>query len=187
MGGEPQLVMLLSGGAGCGKSVVIARAQEFCFLFCQSMGIPFDEKTIYLSSSSGSSAALLGGTTTHNAGYINSRRIKDEDRVGWKPVRIFVVDEVSFLKVKDMTELNRKLQNLREDTSKPFGGVSIIFLGDFHQLQPVMGTNSDILYLSSPNALWWRNTINAAVVLQSNHRFKEDKPYGDFLDHMRRG
>ena len=107
--------------------------------------------------------------------------------MGWKPVRIFVVDEVSFLKVKDMTELNKKLQNLREDTSKPFGGVSIIFSGDFHQLQPVMGTNSDILYSSSPNALWWRNTINAAVFLQSNHRFKEDKPYGDFLDRMRRG
>jgi hypothetical protein len=62
----------------------------------------------------------------------NRRRIKDEDRVGWKPARIFVVDDVSFLKVKDMTELNKKLQNLREDTSKPFGGVSLIFSGDFH-------------------------------------------------------
>ena len=47
MGGEPLLVMLFSGGAGCGKSLVTARAQEFCFIFCQSMGIPFDEKKIY--------------------------------------------------------------------------------------------------------------------------------------------
>jgi hypothetical protein len=139
MGEEPQLVMLLSGGAGCGKRLVIARAQEFCFLFCQSMGISFNKKTIYISSSSGSSAALLGGTTTHGAGYINRRRIKDEDRVGWKPVRIFVVNEVSFLKVKDMTELNKKLQNLREDTSKLFGGVSIFFLETSTSSSPSWG------------------------------------------------
>jgi hypothetical protein len=75
LGGNDQLIMLLSGGAGCGKSLVIGRAQKFCFEFCRAVGIPYHKNTIYLSSTSGSSAALIGGTTTHSAAYLNNTKI----------------------------------------------------------------------------------------------------------------
>jgi hypothetical protein len=137
--------MLLSGGAGCGKSLVIGRAQKFCFEFCRTVGIPYHKNTIYLSSTSGSSAALIGGTTTYSAAYLNNTKIYDEYRIEWKHVRVFVVDEVSLFRVSGMVELNKKLQNLREDKNRPYGGVSVIFSGDFHQLAPVASSDSQIL------------------------------------------
>jgi hypothetical protein len=86
-----------------------------------------------------------------------------------------------------MVELNKKLQNLREDKNRPYGGVSIIFSGDFHQLAPVASSDSQILYSKSPKALWWVNLINCSIFLENNHRFKEDPEYGSFLERMRKG
>jgi hypothetical protein len=187
LGGNDHLIMLLSGGAGCRKSLVIGRAQKFCFEFCRAVGIPYHKNTIYLSSTSGSSAALIGGTTTHSAAYLNNTKIYDVYRVEWKHVRVFVVDEVSLFRVSDMVELNKKLQNLREDKNRPYGGVSVIFSGDFHQLAPVASSDSQILYSKSPKALWWVNLINCSIFLENNHRFKGDPEYGAFLERMRLG
>ena len=65
-----------------------------------------------------------------------------------------------------------------------FGGVAIVFSGDFHQLQPV-GKSEEILYSLSPGGQWWENAINCAIFLENSHRFKDDTVYGEIIQRMR--
>ena len=72
--------------------------------------------------------------------------------------------------------LDRKLQQIK-DWTKPFGGFSIIFAGDFRQLQPV-GANDTELLFSSLSSQHWENCTNAVIILNNEHRFKEDPENG---------
>ena len=58
-GGMQQLVMFLTGPAGCGKSTCVELAQKYCHRFCQLAGLSFDETTFHFTSSTGSSACLF--------------------------------------------------------------------------------------------------------------------------------
>ena len=77
----------------------------------------------------------FGGTTVHSAAYMNCKRITDAMRNEWKDVKVLVHNEVSFFKTTDMDTLDRRLRAF-ENQNKPYGGVHIVFSGDFYQLQP---------------------------------------------------
>jgi hypothetical protein len=68
-GGFDQLLMLLTGGAGCGKSTSVETAQEFAqefaHKFCMAVAVAFNDYTFYFTSTTGSSAAIFGGSTHH--------------------------------------------------------------------------------------------------------------------------
>ena len=85
-------------------------------------------------------------------------------------------DEISFFNVKILTS--------RHDV--PYGEVSIVFSGDFHQLQPICESDK-ILYSCSSGALACENSVNYAIFLENNHRFKDDPEYGAILGRMRMG
>ena len=61
--------------------------------------------------------------------------------------------------------------------SKSFSGFPIIFAGDFHQLEPICSKESDLLFSSLSYNLW-KNNINAIIILDNEHPFKEDPDYG---------
>jgi hypothetical protein len=67
---------------------------------------------------------------------------------------------------------------------KRFGGFTIIFAGDFHQLELVGSTEFDLMF-SSLLSKHWDNCINAIIILDNVHCFKEDPEYGGMLN-MRR-
>jgi ATP-dependent DNA helicase PIF1 len=54
----------------------------------------------------------------------------------WKTAQVFIVDEVSMLSALLFQKLNCIGQILRKNT-RPFGGIQIIFSGDFYQLPPI--------------------------------------------------
>lgn len=54
----------------------------------------------------------------------------------WKTAQVFIVDEVSMLSALLFQKLNYIGQLLRKNT-RPFGGIQIIFSGDFYQLPPI--------------------------------------------------
>jgi len=59
----------------------------------------------------------------------------------WKKTRILIIDEVSMLSLKIFELLNQIGQTIRKDP-RPFGGIQVVFTGDFYQLPPV-GTPGD--------------------------------------------
>ena len=111
-GGMHQLLMFVTGPAGCGKSTCIELAQQYCHKFCQIAGLPFDDTTFYFTATTGSSACLFGGTTIHSAAHLRKAKITDALCEEWKDVIILIVDEVSFLNDVGVEILDIKLQRL---------------------------------------------------------------------------
>eukprot|EP00984_Skeletonema_dohrnii_P014491 scaffold6089_cov149-Skeletonema_dohrnii-CCMP3373.AAC.2 len=185
-GGLDQLLMLLTGGAGCGKSTSLDAAQEFAHKFCMAVAVAFNDYTFYFTSTTGSSAALFGGSTIHGAAHLNKTRLDDNMRQIWREdVKILIIDEISFFKTSDMQKLDQQLQKLT-GRRKIFGGISIVFSGDFHQLKPIC-SEGEVLYSGSASATAWEQALNCAIFLNNSHRFKDDPEYGRILERMRMG
>ncbi len=108
-------------------------------------------------------------------------------RAIWREdVRILIIDEISFFKTSDVKRLDKQLKKLTGRYDVAYGGISIVFSGDFHQLKPICGED-EVLYSNSVDATLWENTINVAIFLDNSHRFEEDPQYGAMLDRIRKG
>ncbi len=129
---------------------------------------------------------MLGGVTISKAAFLNQQKaLSLDDKNTWQDVRILIVDEVSFMSEKTLNTLDVKLKEIG-NRARPFGGFSIIFAGDFHQLEPVGSTEFDLLF-SSLSSKHWDNCIYAIIILDNNHHFKEDPEYGQMLKRMWNG
>ena len=66
-----------------------------------------------------------------------------------------------------------------------FGGIHVIFVGDFFQLKPPNGAPIYEIY----NSCWHDSKlgINSVIYLNSSHRFKDDQRWGDMLSRIRVG
>lgn len=182
-GGKDQLLMFLTGPAGSGKSTAMKIAQQFCYEFCIAVGVMWSDKTFLFTAYTGSAASLIGGVTTSKAAFLNQRKqLSDDDRNEWQDVRIVIIDEVSFMSDTTLLTLDRRLKEIK-NRSLPFGGFSIIFAGDFRQLEPIGAKDTELLF-SSLSSQHWDNCINAVIILDNEHRFKEDPEYGQMLKRM---
>ena len=185
-GGEDQILMFLTGPAGAGKSTAVKVAQRFCFEFCRSIGNLWSNSTFLFTAYTGSAASLFGGVTIVKHAYIAKKGpLSETDRAAWLDVRMLIIDEISFMKDGELKTLDNRLKEIR-DRSKPFGGFSIIFAGDFRQLEPTKASHSDLLF-SSQSSGHFENSINAHIILDNNHRFQDDKEYGKLLKRFWKG
>ena len=78
--------------------------------------------------------------------------------------------------------LDRKLKEIKNQ-NKPFCGFTIIFAGDFRQLEPSGAKDTELLF-SRLSSQHWENCINAVIILDNEHRFKEDPKYGQMPKRM---
>ena len=62
--------------------------------------------------------------------------IKPYVRKSINVLKVLIIEEISMVENQFLERLNLLLQKILE-TQKPFGGVQVIFVGDFHQLPPV--------------------------------------------------
>ena len=184
-GGQSQLIMFLTGPAGSGKSTAVKVAQQFCYDFCLAVGVMWSNTTFLFTAYTGAAASLFGGVTISSAAFLNKQKaLTLEDKNEWQDVRTLIVDEVSFMSDKNLITLDRKLKDIG-NRNKPFGGFSIIFAGDFRQLEPVGTTESDLIFSSSSTSSnHWINCINAIIILDNAHRFTADPEYGQMLKRM---
>jgi hypothetical protein len=182
-GGRDQLLMFLTGPAGLGKSTAMKIAQQFCYEFCMAVGIMWSDKTFIFTTNTGSAASLFGGVTISKAAFLNQRKqLSVDDRNEWQDVRIVVIDKVPFMSDTILKRLDRKLKDIG-NRSQPFGGFTIIFAGDFCQLEPIGAKDTELLF-SSLSSQHWENCINAVNILDNEHCFKEDPEYGQMLKGM---
>jgi hypothetical protein len=158
-------------------------AERFCFEFCYSVGNLWSDNSFLFTAYTGSAASLFGGVTiVKHAHLAKQGPLTEEEIKEWEDVRILVIDEISFMKDRELIRLDTRLKEMR-DRSKPFGGFSIIFAGDFRQLEPTSCEDSDLLF-SCKSSRHWENCINAVIILENNHRFKDDPEYGRLLKRM---
>jgi hypothetical protein len=182
-GGREQMLMFLTGPAGSGKSTAVMVAQHFCYEFCLAVGAMWSDTTFLFTAYTGAAASLLGGVTISSAAFINQRKpLSQEDRNEWQDVRILIIDEISFMSDSVLKELDKKLKDIGNRTHI-FGGFSIIFSGDFRQLEPVCSNEKELLFSSLSSGVW-ENNINVVLILDNEHRFKDDPQYGQMLKRM---
>ena len=133
-----QLKMYLGGMGGTGKSQVIKALMEF-----------FKNKNeshrIVVLGPTGSSAALINGSTYHsflgiNPGPNTAKKI-NEVKAKLEGVDYIFIDEVSMMSCQDMYKISAQLAKALNTSHLPYGGINIIFAGDFAQLPPVGGAS----------------------------------------------
>ena len=86
-------------------------------------------------------------------------------------------DEISFGGKKVIEKLNKNLRELKEEPSLKFGGLDIVFSGDFSQLEPV---NQKSLF--KDRSLIWDEWVHMYFELHTNHRFASDPDWGNILE-----
>lgn len=125
--------IFITGPAGTGKSYTLDLLKQ--------------DYDMIVTASTGAAAVNVGGTTIHSfAGIGLADKPVDEilERINpyvEKRIQrcgILAVDEVSMLNAETLNLLNEVFQAVRYSEA-PFGGVQMIFFGDFLQLPPVQG------------------------------------------------
>lgn len=152
-------------------------------------------KRIAVTASTGIAASHVNGQTIHSwSGLGIKDRIRDDEieRMGFQPgtlekyalCDILIIDEVSMLHGSRLDMVNRIAKWLRQ-SSKPFGGLQVIFVGDLFQLPPVTkGTDQeDWVHLSKA----WQEAAPETCYLTEQHRQGADSALLTILREMRAG
>jgi ATP-dependent DNA helicase PIF1 len=184
--------VFITGPGGTGKSYLIKTIKAdleqreikhaVCGLTgCASVLLNCCAKTIHSWSGLG-----LGAGEIHD---IVDKAVKNRKaNANWKTTRVLIVDEVSMMSMKIFNALNKIGQTIRRNPLKPFGGMQIIFIGDFYQLPPVgRYTEPETTMFCFQSANWFSTfSKENHIVLKTLFRQK-DPTYIKVLDEVRQG
>lgn len=136
------------GAAGTGKSFVL----QTVVALVRGAGSG-DESLVSVTAPTGIAAVGVGGVTVHKfigAGLCAGHPAKVAAQVAksktatrrWRDTKTLVVDEVSMLDADLLEKLDHVGRSTREVYDVPFGGLQLVFTGDFYQLPPVAGSGT---------------------------------------------
>lgn len=179
--------LFVTGGAGTGKTLVVKRIVD---------SLRAAGKTVAVTATTGVAALNCGGTTLHHfAGMSQSfqdlppeecaRRINAKRHVVHRLSKtdVLVIDEISMLEASTLEKVHVAAQMARNNFFKPFGGLQLIFCGDFLQLPPISARGQAIPYpFFSP--VWQQLNLNV-VTLATKFRQQSDTSFQSVLDAVR--
>jgi ATP-dependent DNA helicase PIF1 len=183
--------IFITGPGGTGKSTLIKKLQadaqkkrlniQVCALTgCAAVLIGCKAKTIH----SWAGFGLGNGSIGINVKKVSMNKYKQKT---WKNIDILIVDEVSMMSQKIFEMLDAIGKTVR-DNQRPFGGIQVIFLGDFYQLPPV-GNKDEIdtvrFCFESP---LWNETFSKENTVQLKKIYRQtDEVYTKILNQIREG
>jgi len=165
--------VFLTGPAGSGKTYVLNDYVNFL----KGKGVE-----VGITASTGIAATHIGGMTIHSWSGIgindsmSERDIRDlfkKKHLGkrFKRTKVLVIDEVSMLHHFRLDMIDRVCKMFKEST-KPFGGMQVILVGDFFQLPPI-SRGSERAHFVHKSDVW--NAMGLKVCyLDEQHRHEDD-------------
>ena len=192
--------LIITGGAGAGKSTVIDVLSQWFHRILQKPGDDPDCPFIIKTATTGAASVLIDGITLHSAmGFDFSNKhssLTDKKRElrreQMKNVKAIVVDEFSMLKPDILYRLNLGLREIKQNNAE-FGGCMVFLFGDLLQLKPVRGRfifqqptcpEYHQAFGDGTDSLWQRFSI---LNLTNNHRQGADRTYAEVLNRIRVG
>jgi ATP-dependent DNA helicase PIF1 len=185
------LNVFITGPGGTGKTALIKYIQkdatrkgrniQVCALTgCAAVLLECKAKTLHSWAGIGLGLGSVEQLTTK---IMKNRFLKSN----WKSVDILVVDEVSMMSQK-LFELLDQIGKIVRKNSRPFGGIQLIFSGDFYQLPPV-GNNDEpeTMRFCFESPLWF-DTFQLENHVQLTKIFRQTDPmYQKILNQIREG
>lgn len=105
----------------------------------------------------------------------------------WRDTKILIVDEVSMMSLKIFELLFFLGKRIRRD-QRPFGGIQVIFTGDFYQLPPVGNANEPETQRFCFESEYWQQTFTMDNHIQLTTMFRQKDPiYQSVLLSIRKG
>ena len=182
--------IFLTGGGGVGKSYLLSVIYtEFPglkkrLIAIKNPGSVAKLPRIQMCALTGCAALLLGhkAKTLHSwAGiglgkgsvselYIKIRRNR-KAMSNWLCTDLLIIDEISMMTAELLDKLNEIGKKVRSN-KKPFGGIQILFVGDFFQLPPVNKSNEPTMFAFESAA--WKEAITSSIELTQIQRQKDE-------------
>ena len=188
-----QIIGYVGGPGGTGKSQVIKSIVELHKRLKM-------KNSLKLCANTGTAAKHIGGSTTTTLFGFGSQKNTAKLQNIFEKVSTIILDEVSMVGCRQLVKIANSLTRAKcADPNLPFGGVDIIFFGDFIQFSPVKDSplycgwnpkrNSRTPNQSSINKdlgmLLWKQ-INHIVFLDEQMRV-QDTVYLAMLNRLREG
>ena len=197
--------VFLTGRAGTGKTTFLRHIKEQT------------DKNCLIVAPTGVAAINAGGVTAHSlfqlplGAYIpgtlkgfgmssslvtdqhtlfKNMRVSAEKRKLWQEMELLIIDEVSMMRADMLDAIDQILRAYRRQPQSPFGGVQVLFIGDMHQLPPVVGNNEwELLkdYYNSPfffDSLVAREAPPVVIELKKIYR-QTEKGFISILNNIR--
>ena len=179
--------VFLTGSAGAGKTYTLNAYIQWL----KEHKVP-----VAVTASTGIAATHMNGITIHSwsgIGIKDSIAPKDIENLktkkylmkGLENTEILIIDEISMLHRNQLDMVNTVLKALKK-SKKAFGGMQVIFAGDFFQLPPVTRTRElsrdKFAFMSQA----WQEALPTVCYLTEQHR-QSDNELNEILNEIRKG
>ena len=183
--------MFLTGPGGTGKSALIKHIQrdalnrckfiQVCALTgCAAVLLECKAKTLH----SWSGIGLGKGSIEQLIKKVNKNK---HSKALWKETDILVIDEVSMMSLKLFETLDAIGKSVRKNR-QPFGGIQLIFSGDFYQLPPIGDKDDPDTSKFCFESEFWFTTFLKQDHIQLQKIFRQNDPiYQGILNQVREG
>ncbi len=177
--------VFLTGEPGAGKTYVINRYIDW---------LSAANLNVAVTASTGIAATHIGGMTIHSWSGIGVRDVLtpyDIDKIAStektvrriKKSQVLIIDEVSMLDGKTLDMVNAVCKAVK-NTEEAFGGLQVVFVGDFFQLPPVTRQGDTMRYAF--DSIAWQEAGPMVCYLSEQHR-QEDGLFLGLLKSIRQG
>jgi len=137
--------IFITGKAGTGKSTLLQYFRERT------------NKEVVFLAPTGVSALNIGGATLHSffrfpprfLALEEIRMVAKKRRKLYQSLHTIVIDEVSMVRADMIDVIDRFMRLNGNQSSQPFGGVQMIFIGDLFQLPPVIASDEETALLEN--------------------------------------
>jgi len=189
--------VFLTGGPGAGKTYVINKYVKY---------LRDNNIDVAVTASTGIAATHIGGMTIHSWSGIGIKNSLDKRGLNKiissryvakrvKRAKVLIIEEISMLTGNTLSMVDVVCREIKEN-HKPFGGIQVIFAGDFFQLPPVVRReveeNTVSLDINNQsdrfafNSEVWERVNPVICYLTEQHR-QDDSDYLNILSAIRSG